>query len=58
VEVDDPEALLKYLAARKIIVRNRSGIRHCRRCIRITIGTYQQNDQLLDALASFEKFNK
>jgi histidinol-phosphate aminotransferase len=37
-----------------IIIRNRSTIRGCFGCVRITIGSKQENDTLLSAMESME----
>jgi histidinol-phosphate aminotransferase len=54
VEVDEPCSLSAFLKERRLIVRDRSGITHCDRCIRITIGTKKQNEKLLRALDAYE----
>jgi histidinol-phosphate aminotransferase len=50
VRFTDPKATYKYLAAHRIIVRDRSGQSLCQGCLRITVGTPAQNDQLITAL--------
>lgn len=50
VEVDDAEGTYRYLMEQGIIVRNRSRVRLCRNCLRITIGTKTENNELLAAL--------
>lgn len=50
VRVKDADHIYNSLAARKIIVRNRS--REIPRCIRITTGTPEENDRLLTELES------
>ena len=42
-----------YLSAKGIIVRDRSGVTLCSDCLRITIGTPQENKQLMDALNTY-----
>jgi histidinol-phosphate aminotransferase len=51
VRVRDADGLYQYLAAHGIIVRNRSRELHCENCLRITVGTVEENDQLLEALS-------
>jgi histidinol-phosphate aminotransferase len=48
VKVSDADSIYKYLADRKIIVRNRHSV--AGNCLRITIGTRRENDKLLKAL--------
>ena len=47
---DDPVKTYNYLVAKGIIVRNRSTVILCEGCLRITIGTPQQNDTLINTL--------
>ena len=50
VKTNDAQRLYNYLVTKGIIVRNRSNITLCMGCIRITVGTSEQNQILLDAL--------
>ncbi len=50
VKFTDPQATYKYLAANGIIVRDRSNQPLCEGCLRITVGTPADNDQLINAL--------
>ena len=43
-----------YLVSEGIIVRNRTNVALCNDCLRITIGTKEENDALLDALRKVE----
>jgi len=54
VKVDDAGAVYRHLIEEKIVVRNRSNVELCEGCLRITIGTPEENDRLVDALSSFE----
>jgi histidinol-phosphate aminotransferase len=54
VKVDDANILYKYLAENKIIVRNRSKEVLCDNCLRITIGTPQENLELIKILKGYE----
>ena len=49
-EVTDANLLYKQLVEQGIIVRNRNNVTMCNGCLRITIGTPQENDALLEAL--------
>ncbi len=53
VQVKDADGLYKYLLDRGIVVRNRSGITGCKNCLRITVGTLEENQKLLQAIAAF-----
>lgn len=55
VKVDDAHATYQYLLDKKIIVRDRSRVTLCYNCIRITIGTPDENDRLLKALKQYPK---
>lgn len=46
-EVQDAHSVYQELVKKGIIVRNRSNITLCRNCIRITVGTPQENAQLI-----------
>ena len=48
--VTDATKIYNYLVDRGIIVRNRSRIKLCDNCLRITIGTRSENNELLAAL--------
>ena len=50
VRVDDAYALYDYLLNEGIIVRNRSSVPGCDRCLRLTVGLPAENDALLNAL--------
>ena len=54
VRVSDANALYNYLSQNKIIVRNRSKEIMCDNCLRITIGTPDENLQLLKTLKEYE----
>ena len=55
VKVDDADVIYKYLVSCGIIVRNRSRVELCGNCLRITVVTTQENNQLLSALRSYKK---
>jgi histidinol-phosphate aminotransferase len=54
VKVDNADKLYQYLLLNRIIVRNRSKEPLCENCIRITIGTEQENQHLINTLKSYE----
>ena len=47
-------AVYEYLLGRGIVVRNRSRQPGCAGCLRLTVGTPAENEQLLAALAEFD----
>ena len=51
--VTDATKIYNYLVDRGIIVRNRSRIQLCNDCLRITIGTRSENNELLAALRQY-----
>ena len=54
VKVTDANAIYRYLIEQGIVVRNRTRIQLCKDCLRITIGTRQENNELLGALRFFK----
>lgn len=52
--VTDAKKIYQYLVGKGIIVRNRSNVVLCHHCLRITIGTRPENDQLLEALRVYK----
>ncbi len=55
LKVKDADFLYKYLLSNKIVVRNRSKVHGCEGCLRISVGTPEENNILLDALRHFEQ---
>jgi histidinol-phosphate aminotransferase len=53
IRTENADQLYQYLSARKIIVRNRSKEPLCENCIRITVGTTEENELLIDALKNY-----
>ncbi len=51
VKFKEKEAIFKKLQQKGIIVRDRSSVALCRDCLRITIGTPQENDSLINAIS-------
>ena len=50
VRVNDPEAIYNYLVNKGIIVRKRNNLSLCSGCIRITVGTAEENNKLIKEL--------
>ncbi|WP_114784810.1 histidinol-phosphate transaminase [Botryobacter ruber] len=53
VQVTDANRLYDHLIARGIVVRNRSSLPGCEGCLRISVGTLEENQQLLQAIREF-----
>lgn len=54
VKVADAGAVYRFLSDLRVVVRNRSNVELCEGCLRITIGTPEENRRLLDALKKYE----
>lgn len=50
VRTDDARAIYKYLIDQKIVVRDRSSVQLCEGCMRITVGTEDENCRLLESI--------
>ena len=53
VRVSDATAIYQYLLGKAIVVRDRSKVELCEGCLRITVGTKQENQELVEALKAF-----
>jgi histidinol-phosphate aminotransferase len=54
VQVNEPKGMYEYLVNQKIIVRDRSKVLLCEGCLRITVGTTEENKALTHAMKSFQ----
>lgn len=54
VRVNDANNLYKYLQKNGVIVRNRDKEVNCKQCLRITIGSKLENNELLSALEKYD----
>ena len=54
VRVTDANSIYRYLIDLGIVVRNRHRVQLCQDCLRITIGTRQENNELLGALRFYK----
>lgn len=52
--VTDADAIYKYLVSKGVVVRNRNRVHLCGNCLRVTIGTVEENRRLLSALRQYE----
>ena len=53
-KVTDAQRIYDYLVKQGIIVRNRTRVQLCKNCLRITIGTRNENNELMGALRQFK----
>ncbi|MDR3093114.1 MAG: histidinol-phosphate transaminase [Bacteroidales bacterium] len=53
VKVTDADDIYRYLVERGVIVRNRSHISLCLNCLRITVGTPEENQIIISSLADY-----
>ena len=53
VRVTDADKIYHYLVQRGVIVRNRTRVNLCGDCLRITVGTKDENTKLLSALRQY-----
>lgn len=55
VRMDEATLIYNYLKEQGIIVRNRSNVLLCEDSLRVTVGTPEQNKQLMTALKAYKK---
>jgi histidinol-phosphate aminotransferase len=55
VKTAEAEKIYRFLLDEKIVVRDRSRVELCAGCLRITVGTPEENESLLRALKNYEK---
>ena len=55
VNFDDAKAVMRYLIQKTIIVRDRSRVHLCEGCLRITVGTREENEVLVDCLTKYQQ---
>lgn len=55
IRVTDADSIYRYLISKGIVVRNRSSIPGCENCLRITIGSQEENQVLITTLMKYEK---
>jgi len=53
VKTTDPRGIYTHLVDQSIIVRDRSKVELCEGCLRITVGTPEENEQLIAALERY-----
>lgn len=55
VKVVDADAMYDFLISKGIIVRNRNRVKGCEGCLRMTIGTPEENEALLKSISEYEE---
>ena len=50
VKTIDANKIYKFLLDEQIVVRNRSNVELCAGCLRITVGTPEENENLIELL--------
>ena len=58
VKVDNAQKTYDFLAKNGVIVRNRTKEMHCENCLRITVGTEEENHKLVEVLHAFSVHHK
>lgn len=58
VRFDAPDAVYDYLVENGVIVRNRSRLLACEGCLRITVGTPDENEKVIALLKQYRKQNQ
>jgi histidinol-phosphate aminotransferase len=53
VKIKEARKVYNYLLIKGIVVRDRSNVKLCEDCLRITVGTEKENTLLVDALADY-----
>ncbi len=53
VRTEDARGIYRYLIEQKIVVRDRSNVQLCEGCLRITVGTEEENNRLLESIRHF-----
>ncbi|TAE30740.1 MAG: histidinol-phosphate transaminase [Candidatus Kapaibacterium sp.] len=54
VEMDNARRVYEELVYQGVVVRDRSATRHCEDCLRITVGTREENTRLLSVLGKID----
>ena len=54
VKTTDPKGIYNFLVEKGIIVRDRSKVELCEGCLRVTVGTPDENNILLQTLQGFK----
>ncbi|KAA6439217.1 histidinol-phosphate transaminase [Dyadobacter flavalbus] len=57
VQFENAKAVMDYLIQETIIVRDRSRVQLCEGCLRITVGTQEENTTLIESLKKYQQKN-
>jgi len=57
VQFDEAKAIMDYLISEAIIVRDRSRVHLCDGCLRITVGTQEENEAVIESLKKYKSKN-
>ncbi|MCB1024117.1 MAG: histidinol-phosphate transaminase [Acidobacteria bacterium] len=55
VKTDNADLIYEHLVGKKIIVRNRNRVEKCEGCLRITVGTPEENQELVNSLREYSQ---
>lgn len=55
VKVSNAKKMYAYLLTQGIVVRDRSSVKGCEQCLRITVGSMEENEKLLLALKNYKE---
>jgi histidinol-phosphate aminotransferase len=55
IKIKEARKIYDYLLTKGIVVRDRSNVMLCDNCLRITVGTEQENTSLVDAIIEYMK---
>lgn len=53
IKIKDARKVYEYMLTKAIVVRDRSNVKLCEDCLRITVGTEEENTALIDAFGSY-----
>ncbi len=53
LKTDDPKKIYNYLVEKGVVIRDRSSVSLCEGCLRITVGTEEENITLIEALKAY-----
>ncbi|MBS1627119.1 MAG: histidinol-phosphate transaminase [Bacteroidetes bacterium] len=57
IKIKDARKVYEFLLTKGIVVRDRSNVKLCDNCLRITVGTEKENTLLIDALINYLEIN-
>ncbi|KAF0239883.1 MAG: histidinol-phosphate [Chitinophagaceae bacterium] len=57
VKINDARKIYEFLLTKGIVLRDRSNVKLCEDCLRITVGTEQENTLLVDAMHDWYQLN-